>query len=53
MVPILNHSLLIKINNNIIKLTMEIVISIGVDITILELNQIDSIEVFSSASGSG
>jgi hypothetical protein len=47
MVPILNHTLLIKINNNIIKLTIEIVIAIGLDITkFFELNIIDSIKVF-------
>lgn len=34
-VPILNHSRLIKINNKIIKLIIEIVIAIGLDITIL------------------
>ena len=35
MVPILNHSLFININNNIIKVIIEIVIAIGLDIVIL------------------
>ena len=34
MVPILNHSLFININNNIINVIIEIVIAIGLDITI-------------------
>lgn len=43
MVPILNHSLFININNKIIKLIIEMVIAIGLDITIwLVLNLIDS-----------
>lgn len=35
MAPILNHSLFININNKIAKLIIEIVIAIGLDITIL------------------
>ena len=34
-VPILNHSRFININNKIVKLIIEIVIAIGLDITIL------------------
>ncbi len=42
MVPILNHSLFININNNITKVIIEIVIAIGLDITIfLELKTKD------------
>ncbi len=33
MVPILNHSLFININNKTIKVIIEIVIAIGLDIT--------------------
>ena len=35
MVPILNHSLFININNKITRVITEIVIAIGLDITIL------------------
>ena len=35
MVPILNHSLFININNKIIKVILDIVIDIGLEITIL------------------
>ena len=35
MVPILNHSLLININNKIINVILDIVIEIGLDITTL------------------
>ena len=35
MVPILNHSLFININNNIINVIIEITIAIELDITIL------------------
>ena len=35
MVPILNHSLFININNKITKVILDIVIEIGLDITIL------------------
>ena len=35
MVPILNHSLFININNNIINVIIEIINAIGLDIVIL------------------
>ena len=38
MVPILNHSLFININNNIINVIIEIVKEIGLDINIIMFN---------------
>ena len=47
MVPILNHSLFININNKTTKVIVEIVIAIGLDITILlYLNVTDLIKIF-------
>lgn len=55
MVPILNHSLFININNKITKLMIEMVIANGLDITILLwLNLIDltkAVPLFTDLSG--
>lgn len=45
MVPMLNHSLFININNNIIKVITEIIKAIGLEIVILSCFIITSLEL--------